>query len=165
VRVREGHEERRRAVVGVAVSSVIACGALLGACADGGPVPVRLGAEASQEPEAELDVDCPDLPASPPPGSLVVCASVQGAGGEPRYVGGPGDVDPLTEVLLAQGYCAVAPLAEDPDADDGEALDTSLPDDCLPSSVPLDLSGVSEDDRTMIENLLSVPDPEFTIAP
>jgi hypothetical protein len=61
--------------------------------------------------------------------------------------GAPGR-DPLYEVLLAQGYCAAA---ETPG--------------CLSSDVPLDLSGVSDDDRVMIENLLSVPDPEFTVAP
>ena len=119
------------------------------------------------ELEAEMDVDCPDLPSDPPPSGLVLCASVQVAGGEPRYVGGPGQLDPLTEVLVAQGYCAVAPGAWDPDADDDELLDAEppLPEGCLPSSVPLDLSGVSEQDRIMIENLLNVPDPEFTIAP
>ena len=61
-----------------------------------------------------MDVDCPDLPSSAPPNGLVLCASVQVIGGEPRSVGGPGELDPLTEVLVAQGYCAVAPAAWGP---------------------------------------------------
>ena len=162
--------ERPLGAVSLALTTVVACGALLwaGAAADADPRAIRLGATVSQdqefasvdEIEAELGVDCPDLPASPPPDGLVVCASVQVVGGEPRVV--PGDADPLTEVLVAQGYCAVAPLAGDPDALDTEP---PLPEGCLPSSVPLDLSGVSQEDRIMIENLLNVPDPEFTIAP
>ena len=169
----EGHEQRPRAAASLAVTTVVACGAL----AVGRRSrrrnrrrrdAIRLGADGWQdrefasldEVEAVMDVDCPDIPSSAPPNGLVLCASVQLTGGEPRSVGGPGELDPLTEVLVAQGYCAVAPAA-------WELLDAEppLPEGCLPSSVPLDLSGVSEQDRIMIENLLNVPDPEFTIAP
>ena len=176
----EGHEQRPRAAASLAVTTVVACGALLwtGAAAagtDGDAMRIRLGADgwrdrefaSLDEVEAVMDVDCPDIPSSAPPNGLVLCASVQLTSGEPRSVGGPGELNPLTEVLVAQGYCAVAPAAWDPDADDDELLDAEppLPEGCLPSSVPLDLSGVSEEDRIMIEHLLNVPEPEFTIAP